>query len=145
MTENVLIVEVKITKMRPNLLPLIACLLTVFGIGSGISHWENLECEVRSKQANILDIYEFNIASFYLQAGHKYLFSDEKRPWQDAMLECELYGGFLLSLKDISEQNCLMRYAQSQNLNHWYWTDGKLKMNFFRNNCKCNDIFSSFW
>ena len=46
--------------------------------------------------------------------------------WQDAKLECELDGGFLLNLKDISEQNCLMRFAQTQNQNidQWYWTDG---------------------
>ena len=57
--------------------------------------------------------------------GHKYLFSEMLHTWQDAKSECELSGGFLLNLKDISEQNCLLRYAQSQNLDSWYWTDGK--------------------
>merc|ERR1719342_1272461 len=39
---------------------------------SYIPKWENLECEV----------------------GHKYMFSDETHTWNEAIAECQLYGGW---------------------------------------------------
>ena len=32
-----------------------------------------------------------------VQAGHKYLFSDVTHTWADAVLECQMYGGWLVS------------------------------------------------
>merc|ERR1712179_701693 len=94
--------KAKMSVFLTPLLIFLACFSTSFGTDSSIPHWENLECEV----------------------GHKYLFSGITHTWQDAKLECELDGAFLLNLKDISEQNCLMRFAQTQqNIDHWYWTD----------------------
>ena len=42
----------------------------------------------------------------------------------DAVAECELYGGWLVNIESLAEQNCLMRYAQKNGLFHDYWTDG---------------------
>ena len=72
-------------------------------------HWEDLECE----------------------AGHKYLFSEVKMNWEDARVECELYGGWLVDINSLQEQNCLMRHGNSQGYNVWYHTDGKLLINMF--------------
>ena len=111
------------------LLGLLVCISLSYGTNYSIPHWENLECEVCTSTNTFDNINCISLLLFifivYPQVGKKYLFSDEMRPWQDAKLECELYGGFLLYLKDIKEQNCLMRYAQSQNLDQWYFTDGK--------------------
>ena len=110
------------------LLGLLVCFSLSYGTNYSIPHWENLECEV-NKQIHLTTLivlyHYYYLSALYPQVGKKYLFSDEQRPWQDAKLECELYGGFLLYLSNIKEQNCLMRYAQSQNLNQWYFTDGK--------------------
>ena len=45
--------------------------------------------------------------------------------WEDARGECELYGGWLVAIKSLEEQNCLMRHGKSEGYNAWYWTDGK--------------------
>ena len=58
-------------------------------------------------------------------SGHKYLFSDVTHSWEDAFGECELYGGWLVSIDSLQEQNCLMRHGKSEGYNAWYWTDGK--------------------
>merc|ERR1712038_585842 len=69
---------------------------------SSLPGWENLQCE----------------------RGHKYLFSDTKHSWQDARDECELYGGWLLSINSQQEQNCLVRFAHSTGLQTgWFWHD----------------------
>ena len=66
--------------------------------------WEDIQCE----------------------EGHKYLFSDTQHTWQDAREECELYGGWLLSINSLQEQNCLVRFAQTSGLHAgWFWHDGK--------------------
>merc|ERR1719481_409769 len=81
--------------------------LTIFlGLGSSqssrIPHWEEIECE----------------------AGHKYLFSEDQKPWPDAKVECELYGGWLVDIGSQEEQNCLIKFARSQELLTWWWHDG---------------------
>ena len=45
---------------------------------------------------------------------------------EEARAECTLYGGWLLSLGSLQEQNCLMRAGSSSPQTHWYWTDGRL-------------------
>merc|ERR1719348_2771906 len=62
--------------------------------------WENLECET----------------------GHKYLFSEETHNWYDSVAECALYGGWLVHIGNIDEQNCLLKYGNSQNFAAFYWT-----------------------
>ena len=61
--------------------------------------------------------------------GHKYLFSDATHSWDEALVECELYGGWLVNIGSVQEQNCLNRFAHSkiELVNKWYWTDGKLR------------------
>ena len=87
-------------------------ILAVFSMtvsGTSLPEWHNLNCE----------------------AGHKYFFSDEERPWYDARDECELYGGWLLSIDSQEEQNCLVRYAHSSGLQAgWFWHDGGLSSHF---------------
>merc|ERR1712133_218370 len=62
--------------------------------------WQNLECE----------------------RGHRYLFSEDERVWDDALAECTLYGGWLANIGSIWEQNCILRYGKLQNLHAWFWT-----------------------
>ena len=52
------------------------------------------------------------------------MFSEITHTWIDALAECELYGGWLVNIKDWREENCLVRYGVSQGLATWYWTDG---------------------
>ena len=61
------------------------------------------------------------------QEGHKYLFSDATHTWDEALTECELYGGWLVNIGSVTEQNCLMRFGHSKtelSMDKWYWTDG---------------------
>ena len=60
-----------------------------------------------------------------MQPGHKYLFSELELTWEEARGECTLYGGWLLALGSLQEQNCLMNGGFNQG-NAWYWTDGKM-------------------
>ena len=91
---------------------------------SSLPGWENLQCE----------------------RGHKYLFSDVSHTWQDARDECELYGGWLLSINSQQEQNCLVRFAHSSGLHTgWFWHDGNfciflLFMLFIPIFLKANDV-----
>ena len=66
--------------------------------------WEDLECE----------------------PGYKYLFSDIQVPWEDARVECELYGGWLVDINSLEEQNCLLRHGNAQGYDTWYHTDGNI-------------------
>ena len=66
---------------------------------------------------------------FFLQQKGKTIFEENVvlifcRSWFEAMEECELYGGHLVDIRSRKEQNCLMRYGQSVDLNDWYWHDG---------------------
>ena len=40
------------------------------------------------------------------------------------MGECELYGGWLVQINNLTEFNCLMRHGQTEETHDWYWTDG---------------------
>ena len=84
-----------------------------------LPQWQELKCEV------IDEIYEkLNLKTFPFQPGHKYLFSETPLPWLEAKDECELYGGWLVNINNLQEQNCLMRHGTSEGYNGWYWTDG---------------------
>merc|ERR1719348_1889403 len=56
------------------------------------------------------------------QQGHKYLYSEMMLSWAEARAECTLYGGWLLTLGSLQEQNCLMKAGISLPRS-WYWTD----------------------
>merc|ERR1711879_309058 len=81
----------------------IICQLSSFILAvSSVPHWEDLQCE----------------------DGHKYLFSELSLSWDEAVGECSLYAGWLVSLNSLQEQNCLLKHAQAQGLTEdWYWTD----------------------
>ena len=53
--------------------------------------------------------------------------TDEVRNWVDARDHCALFGGWLVSIQDVHEQNCLMRHAYNTDglTDLSYWTDGK--------------------
>merc|ERR1712154_368960 len=57
------------------------------------------------------------------EANHKYLFADVTHTWQDAREECALYGGWLLSIDSMQEQNCLLKYAKTNVQSGWFWHD----------------------
>ena len=79
-------------------------------------------------------------SSNFLQAGHKYLFSDTAYTWEDAMAECQLYGGWLVSIGSQREQNCLIRHGLSLGKDTWHWTDG----NIYLLPCEIDIIFCDF-
>ena len=87
--------------MFHSILVLVLVCWTVSGTSS--SGWEDLQCE----------------------AGHRYLFSDVARTWQEAREECELYGGWLLSINSLQEQNCLVRFAKTSVQDGLFWNDGE--------------------
>merc|ERR1712193_32127 len=83
-------------------------LLLAEGSGQGaIPSWVNLSC----------------------QPGHKYLFSNTGLVWTEAMVECQLYGGYLLHIDNRREQNCLLNYALNSTISGTYFHDGKLFLN----------------
>merc|ERR1712142_259713 len=43
-----------------------------------------------------------------------YLFSEDKKSWNDASDICELFGGHLAQIDNLAENYCLLDYAQSQ-------------------------------
>ena len=43
--------------------------------------------------------------------------------WEQARAECTLYGGWLLNIGNLQEQNCLMKAGRAFG-DAWYWTDG---------------------
>ena len=58
---------------------------------------------------------------------HQYFFSDQRLSWFDASDECNLYGGYLLRIDSLEEQNCLLKYGHSANIQvrgSWFWQDG---------------------
>merc|ERR1719391_1108022 len=57
------------------------------------------------------------------EEGHKYAFAEIFSTWEEAILECQFYGGWLVDVKDQKEHNCLMRYGTSQEFDDYYWTD----------------------
>ena len=56
---------------------------------------------------------------------HWYFFSDQKLSWFDASDECNLYGGYLLHIDTLKEQNCLLDYGHIVNIAGWFWQDGE--------------------
>merc|ERR1712192_44229 len=51
-----------------------------------------------------------------------YLFSEDKKTWNDAYGECELYGGHLVQIDGLAENFCLLKYAHAEGLPaDWYW------------------------
>ena len=93
-----------------------------------MTHYISIMIRIASIISLSLAVSGSSLPSWHLiqcEAGHKYLFSDEVRSWQDARDECELYGGWLLSIGSQREQNCLVRYAHSSGLHTgWFWHDG---------------------
>ena len=76
---------------------------TCKGTNSSFPSWIDLEC----------------------QEGHKYIFSDTVLTWNDAISECGLYGGWLVAINSLAENNCLVKHGASLGgVDWWYWTDG---------------------
>ena len=99
---------------------IILALSVLSGLTVTVPSWQKLECQVALS-------FKLLITGTFSQEGHKYLFSDVSHSWSDALSECYLYGGSLVTIENIWEQNCLLRYAQSQGYDEWYWTDGNSK------------------
>ena len=89
-------------------LVILLCILS-FSTSSSLPDWVPSDCEDDGG----------------VDGGHQYFFSDIKLSWFDASDECNLYGGYLLRIDSLEEQNCLLKYGQSANLNSaWFWQDG---------------------
>jgi len=56
--------------------------------------------------------------------GGTYLFPEDAKSWNDAGDTCELYGGHLLQIDSMTENYCLLDYAQSQDKDIGYWHSG---------------------
>merc|ERR1711962_747366 len=53
------------------------------------------------------------------------LFSEDKKNWEDARGECELYGGNLVQIRNMEINYCILRHAHSKALPaDWYWHSG---------------------
>ena len=58
--------------------------------------------------------------------GHKYLFSEEVANWNDAREMCQLFGGYLARIENRHENNCILAYAQTNQLYAWWWHSGNI-------------------
>ena len=56
--------------------------------------------------------------------GHQYLFSDNSANWYEAEEMCQSFGGYLVRIENRHENNCILVYAQTNNLHDWWWTSG---------------------
>ena len=97
-------------------------LFLVDSLNGSVPRWLGLDCEVCALALALT----FHIHISLNQEGHEYLFSYVEHTWDMARAECELYGGWLVSIKTQSEYNCLLRYGHSQGMNSWFWTDGMM-------------------
>ena len=61
---------------------------------------------------------------------HQYLFSEDALDWNEARAMCELYGGYLVRIEDIHENNCLLKYALNNGYENRWWTSGNLSNTF---------------
>ena len=58
--------------------------------------------------------------------GHKYLFSEEAVNWNDARAMCQLLGGYLARIENRHENNCILAYAQTNQLHTYWWHSGNI-------------------
>merc|ERR1712037_712842 len=57
--------------------------------------------------------------------GGTYLFSEDRKSWNDAYGECELYGSHIAQIDGFEENFCLLEYAQTKGLPFdYYWHSG---------------------
>merc|ERR1711962_135977 len=53
------------------------------------------------------------------------LFSEDKKTWEDAQGNCELYGGSLVQIRSMEMNYCILDYAETKALpGDWYWHSG---------------------
>merc|ERR1711996_40961 len=53
------------------------------------------------------------------------LFSEDKKTWEDAQGNCELYGGSLVQVRSMEMNYCILDYAETKVLPaDWYWHSG---------------------
>jgi hypothetical protein len=52
--------------------------------------------------------------------GNQYLLSTDKATWAQAKSNCELFGGYLVQINGVIENNCLLEYGT---LRH-FWHSG---------------------
>merc|ERR1712089_57228 len=53
------------------------------------------------------------------------LFSEDKKNWEDAKGECELFGGNLVEIRSMELNYCILRHAHHKGLPvDWYWHSG---------------------
>ena len=72
-------------------------LFLVDSLNGSVPRWLELDCEV----CVLALIFHISLN----QEGHEYLFSYVEHTWDMARAECELYGGWLVSIKTQAEYN----------------------------------------
>ena len=92
-------------------------LTTVFG---GVNCFKLNKLEVTSKTSTP------DWEQLPCRKGHQYLFSEDALDWNEARAMCELYGGYLVRIEDIHENNCLLKYALNNGYENRWWTSGNL-------------------
>eukprot|EP00092_Neocalanus_flemingeri_P048939 GFUD01056073.1.p1 GENE.GFUD01056073.1~~GFUD01056073.1.p1 ORF type:complete len:152 (+),score=24.19 GFUD01056073.1:72-527(+) len=61
-------------------------------------------------------------SSFWLgMCGGRYYFSENSATWTEAIGFCQRYGGHLLQIENIQENNCLLKEAMSRNKAGVWW------------------------
>ena len=72
-----------------------------------------------------------------------YIFSFHDHNWHHALQQCRLYGGYLLSINSLQEQNCVLELAKQRNVTRGsryygdYWHDGEDKSLLVSLSSKC--------
>merc|ERR1712107_337538 len=64
-----------------------------------------------------------------------YLFSEDKKTWNDAYGECELYGSHLVQIDGLAENFCLLKYAHAEGLpadRYWHSANDNMAEAYLR-------------
>merc|ERR1711973_252118 len=72
--------------------------------------------------ASALPLSKEQTPSWVNICGGTYLYSEDKKNWDDAYGQCELYGSHLVQIDDIAENFCLLGYAQTMGFENYHWT-----------------------
>merc|ERR1712142_162671 len=71
----------------------------------------------------ICDQDQEKVPHWVVVCGGSYLFSEDKKSWNDAGDICELFGGHLAQIDNLAENYCLLDYARSQSLGGSSWQE----------------------
>merc|ERR1711976_398907 len=83
---------------------------------------------LQASSLNLAEIKKQNLSAPRWESlcdkGHKYLFSEETVNWNDAREMCQLLGGYLARIENRHENNCILAFAQTNQLHTYWWHSG---------------------